>query len=49
MINISQNFPGKSFCDPMEKEVAKFEQEILRNPEDANAYAGLAISYIFLW
>ena len=49
MVNISQNFPGKSFCDPMEKEVAKFEQEILRNPEDASAYAGLAISYIFLW
>ena len=49
MVNINKNFPGKSFCDPMEKEVLKFEQEILKNPEDASAYAGLAISYIFLW
>ena len=49
MVNINQNFPGKSFCDSMEKEVLKFEQEILRNPKDASAYAGLAVSYIFLW
>ena len=49
MVNINQNFPGKLFCDSMEKEVLKFEQEILRNPKDASAYAGLAVSYIFLW
>jgi len=49
MVNINQNFPGKFFCDSMEKEVLKFEQEILRNPKDASAYAGLAVSYIFLW
>jgi len=31
----------------MEKDVLKFEQEILRNPKDSSAYAGLAVSYIF--
>ena len=31
------------------KDVLKFEQEILRNPKDSSAYAGLAVSYIFLW
>jgi len=49
MVNLNQNFPGKSFRDPMDKEVLKFEQAILRNPEDASAFAGLAVSYIFLW
>tara|TARA_B100000686_G_C16714097_1_gene930949 strand:+ start:148 stop:1095 length:948 start_codon:yes stop_codon:yes gene_type:complete len=49
MVNINKNFPGKNFCYPMEKEVLKFEQEIISDPKDGNAYAGLAISYIFLW
>ena len=49
MVNLNNNFPGKSFRDPMDKEVLKFEQAILRNPEDASAFAGLAVSYIFLW
>ena len=49
MVNLNQNFPGKSFRDPMDKEVLKFEKEILKNPKDANAFTGLAISYIFLW
>ena len=49
MVNLNQNFPGKSFRDPMDKDVLKFAKAILKNPEDANAFTGLAISYIFLW
>ena len=44
-----KKFPGKSFRVPMDKDVLKFEQAILKNPEDADAFTGLAVSYIVLW
>ena len=44
-----KKFPGKSFRVPMDKDVLKFEQAIHKNPEDADAFTGLAVSYIVLW
>lgn len=42
-------YPGKSFREPMDEAVSKFEQATRQNPEDAAAFTGLADSHIVLW